>query len=103
MSSENVRMRPTGIRWPNAPRHSAAPNSKYGAVTAVVTTHAPNVYNRKNPQTLEEHLQGRRNVLLNRTIEGNLANKMRRLSLGKGGKSRRHTKKHRKTLKNRKN
>ncbi len=104
MSAQNARMRPSGISWPNAPKGAKVPNNKYGAVTAVAATHAPNMYNRKNPQTAEEFQQGRQNVLANRTIEGPLANMMSRLSLGKGGKSRRrHTKRYRKSRKIRKN
>jgi hypothetical protein len=89
------------ISWPNNRTGTKPPNSKYGAITGVATTHAPNSYNRKNPQTLEQYQQGKQNVRLSRIASGPLANMMSRLSLGKGGKSRRrHTKKHRKTRKN---
>ena len=93
------------ISWPNAPAGTQAPSNKYGAATAVANTHAPNKYNRKNPQTLQEHEEGKRNVILSKIASGPLANMMSRLSLGKGGKScrRRHTKKHRKSRKTRKN
>ena len=83
-----------GVSWPST-----------GNVSGVATTHSKNNYNRKNPQTLQQYQEGRHNVLLSRTTEGPLANMMSRLSLGKGGKSRRHrhTRRRHRVRKTRKN
>ena len=96
-------MKPTGISWKNTPQGSAPPNTKYTAATHIYTTHAANTYNRKNPQTMQEFQQGQRNVVYSKFTEGPLANAMKRLTLGKGRKTRRHSKKHRKTRRGRKN
>ena len=101
--SQNVRMKPTGISWKNAPQGSAPPNTKLSAASHIYTTHAPANYNRKNPQTMQEFREGQRNVAYSKFTEGPLANAMSRLTLGKGRKSRRHSKKHRKTRRGRKN
>lgn len=101
--SQNVRMKPAGITWKNAPQGSVVPNTKLSAASHIYTTHGANNYNRKNPQTAQEYAQGRQNVAYSKFTEGPLANAMSRLTLGKGRKTRRHSKKHRKTRRGRKN
>ena len=83
-----------GVSWPST-----------GNVSGVATTHSKNNYNRKNPQTLQQYKEGRHTVLLSKATEGPLANMMSRLSLGKGGKSRRHrhTRRRHRVRKTRKN
>ena len=101
--SQNVRMKPAGISWQNAPRGTAVPNTKLSAASHIYETHAKQEYNRKNPQTAQEFAEGRRNVAYSKFTEGPLANALSRLTLGKGRKTRRHSRKHRKTRRGRKN
>ena len=96
-------MKPTGISWQNAPAGTAVPNTKYSAASHIYTTHGANAYNRKNPQTAQEYAQGRQNVMASKITEGPLAAMFGRLTLGKGRKTRRRSKKHRKTRRGRKN
>jgi hypothetical protein len=101
--SQNVRMKPAGISWQNAPQGTAVPNTKYTAASHIYSTHAAANYNRKNPQTAQQFAEGQRNVAYSKYTEGALANAMGRLTLGKGRKTRRRSKKHRKTRRGRKN
>jgi hypothetical protein len=101
--SQNTRMKPAGISWQNAPRGTAVPNTKFSAASHIYQTHGANAYNRKNPQTAQEYAQGRQNVMASKITEGPLANMFGRLTLGKGRKTRRRSRKHRKTRRGRKN
>jgi hypothetical protein len=101
--SQNTRMKPTGISWQNAPRGTAVPNTKFTAASHIYETHAAPNYNRKNPQTAQQFAEGQRNVLASKITEGPLAAAMSRLTLGKGRKTRRRSRKHRKTRRGRKN
>jgi len=91
------------ISWQNAPRGTAVPNTKLSAASHIYQTHAPNEYSRKNPQTAQEFAEGQRNVVYSKFTEGPLAAAMSRLTLGRGRKTRRRSRKHRKTRRGRKN
>lgn len=103
--SQNVRMRPSGISWPNAPLGSTTTTqSKYGAVTGVGLTYSQNNYPRKElTQTSLEHKKAKGNAFIEKygtnAYMSKLTSNLSKLSLGgKGRKTRKHrSKKHRKT------
>ena len=95
--------KPTTISWRNAPAGTAVPNTKLSAASHIFPTYTATNYNRKNPQTQQQFREGQQNVMYSKFTEGPLANAMSKLTLGRGRKTRRHSKKHRKTRKNRKN